>query len=513
MMTTVILYIVVSLAAGVCAGVLLMWLLQRRAERESLRTELDLQAERNRCGELQAELQEQKGVAEGLQAEVRLLAAEKSRLEAEGRSLAERYEEKTGLCRQYAEDMAALRREADAANAGRIRLDADYRALQEKLETQRVEIEKLHEQTLAQFKVMASNIMEEKSKAFKELNGESLKTILDPLNRDIESFRKQVSQCYDTESKERSSLQEQIRQLTMQNEAMRREADKLTSALRGGSKVQGDWGEMILLNILRQSGLREGADFEVQKTVDAQGDNSRPDAVLHFPNQGDMIIDSKVSFTAYDNYMNASTDEQRRRYARQHLESVYGHIAELSRKDYPARNNRSPEFVIMFIPIESMFMLALDEARAQGKNLWHDAYVKRVIIMTPTNLVLAVRMLQDMWRQQRLEANIRAIKERAEKIYTQFINFAVDIDAVRANLDKALASCDSARRRLTSGNNNLIGQFERMRHLGLEPKLPGNTSTQKTWNQLREEALGADALPAAEEDAALEGDSEPIPDL
>ena len=167
----------------------------------------------------------------------------------------------------------------------------------------------------------------------------------------------------------------------------------------------------------------------------------------------------------------------------------------------------------MFIPIESMFMLALDEARAQGKNLWHDAYAKRVIIMTPTNLVLAVRMLQDMWRQQRLEANIRAIKERAEKIYTQFINFAVDIDAVRANLDKAMASCDSARRRLTSGNNNLIGQFERMRHLGLEPKLPGNTSTQKTWNQLREEALGADALPAAEEDTALEGDSEPIPDL
>ena len=256
MMTTVILYIVVSLAAGVCAGVLLMWLLQRRAERESLRTELDLQAERNRCGELQAELQEQKGVAEGLQAEVRLLAAEKSRLEAEGRSLAERYEEKTGLCRQYAEDMAALRREADAANAGRIRLDADYRALQEKLETQRAEIEKLHEQTLAQFKVMASNIMEEKSRAFKELNGESLKTILDPLNRDIESFRKQVSQCYDTESKERSSLQEQIRQLTMQNEG--------NAGINGGPN-----GNLVIIFKVKPHPLfvRQGNDLNMELPI------------------------------------------------------------------------------------------------------------------------------------------------------------------------------------------------------------------------------------------------------
>lgn len=512
MMASVILYIIVSLVAGGAVGALLMRLSQGRVAREKLRAELDLQAERNRSEELIADVQAGKKEIESLQEEVRIFLSEKSRLEAEGRALIEKYNEKNELCKQYAEEIVTLRHDVDEANAHRIRLEADYRALQEKLETQKAEIEKLHEQTLTQFKVMASNIMDEKSKAFKELNGESLKTILDPLNRDIENFKKQVTQCYETETRERTSLQEQIRQLTMQNEAMRREADKLSSALKGGSKVQGDWGEMILLNILQQSGLREGSDFEVQKAVEAQGDNSRPDAVLHFPNHGDMIIDSKVSFTAYDNYMNATTDEERKRYARQHLESVYGHIAELSRKDYPARNNRSPEFVIMFVPIESMFMLALDEARAQGKNLWHDAYMKRVIIMTPTNLVLAVRMLQDMWRQQRLEANIRAIKERAEKIYTQFISFAVDIDAVRANLDKAMTSCDSARRRLTSGNNNLIGQFEKMRHLGLEPKLPTGVSTMKTWTQLRDEAIGPDdiadmegkngedvtALPAAE---------------
>ncbi len=428
------------------------------------------------------------------------LAAVEARLQ----SAEERCEERLAMLRQADERYALLQTEAEMVRRDYVRIEAEFRALQEKLQEQKTEMEKLHQQTLLQFREMASGIMDEKSKAFKEMSGESLKTILDPLNRDIENFKKQVSQCYDTENKERASLQEQIRQLTMQNEAMRREADKLSSALRGGSKVQGDWGEMILLNILQQSGLREGEDFDIQKTVEAQGDNSRPDAVLHFPNHSDMIIDSKVSFTAYDNYMNTDIEEERKRYARQHLDSVYSHIRELADKGYDRRYKQSFEFVIMFIPIESMFLLALDEARAAGKNLWQDAYSRRIIIMTPTNLVFAVRLLQDMWRQQRLEANIRAIKERAEKMYTQFVQFAADIDDVKNNLTRAVASCDSARKRLTYGNDNLVSQFEKMRHLGLEPKLPAKTATQKSWSLLLQETDAADdaapALPTAEEE-------------
>ena len=171
-----------------------------------------------------------------------------------------------------------------------------------------------------------------------------------------------------------------------------------------------------------------------------------------------------------------------------HLDSVYNHVRQLAERDYPSRSKLSYDFVIMFIPIESMFLLALDEARAQGRNLWNEAYERRVIIMTPTNLVLAVRLLQDMWRQQRLEANIRAIKERAEKMYVQFASFATDIEAVRQSLSSALDSCDSARRRLTTGNDNLILQFEKMRRLGLEPKKLGKVSAQKSWQQLQEEA-------------------------
>lgn len=483
---------IICFLVGAFSAVLTMRLLYGRKERERLLSEATAEAERQsvllRTEQLSAEVSKVEDSMQQLQEENRKLSADCARLTAETDAAVRRYEDRDTLLQQSETRNEALQEALRKSEGDYIRLESEYRALQEKLDTRKEEIEKLHQQTLMQFKVMATDIMEEKSNSFKKMSGESLKTILDPLTRDIESFKKQVSQCYETENKERTSLQEQIRQLTMQNEAMRREADKLSSALRGGSKVQGDWGEMILLNILRQSGLREGSDFEIQKAVEIQGDNSRPDAVLHFPNHSDMIIDSKVSFTAYDNYMHAGTDEERKQYARQHLDSVYSHIKELAAKDYSGRNKQSPEFVIMFIPIESMFLLALDEARESGRNLWHDAYSRRIIIMTPTNLVLAVRMLQDMWRQQRLEANIKAIKDRAEKIYTQFIAFSADIDAVRINLDKAVASCESVRKRLTSGNNNLISQFEKMRQLGLEPKMPVQTAVQRSWNLLREEA-------------------------
>lgn len=448
----------------------------------------DLQAARNELQKQQDECNEWHNKANNLETENYNKTNQLVRLEADKKALDDRYDEQSGALGQALERCNDLLLQVTDGKEQFARLKAEYDLLQEKLDNQKNEMTELHKLTLSQFKNMASEIMDEKTRAFKEMSGENLKTILEPLNRDIEGFKKQVAECYQTENRDRTKLQEQIHQLALQNEQMRREADKLSSALRGGTKVQGDWGEMILHNILQQSGLREGEDFEIQKTVDAQGDNKRPDAILHFPNHSDLIIDSKVSFTAYDNYMNATTDDARRVYAKQHLESVYNHMRQLAERDYASRNKQSYDFVIMFIPIESMFLLALDEARTQGRNLWNEAYNRRVIIMTPTNLVLAVRMLQDMWRQQRLEANIRAIKERAEKMYTQFVSFATDIDAVRQNLDAAVASCDSARRRLTSGNDNLILQFAKMRNLGLEPKKVGKSSTQKSWQLMQEEA-------------------------
>ena len=488
----IIIYVLIALVVGVVVTFLAMRLRYDKGVSEQVRTAdrllAELQAAQGELARVKGELAEARASLAQLDAENDTLRNTMARLDAEKRAVEQRNAEQAQLLEQASKRCDELLLDITACKEQKARIDAEYNALQEKLDTQKVEMEKLHKLSLEQFKNMASDIMDEKTRAFKEMSGENLKTILEPLNRDIEGFKKQVTECYETENKERTSLQEQIRQLAQQNEQMRREADKLSSALRGGTKVQGDWGEMILHNILQQSGLREGEDFEVQKSVDAVGDNKRPDAVLHFPNHNDLIIDSKVSFTAYDSYMHADTDEARKQHARQHLDSVYNHVRQLAERDYSSRNKLSYDFVIMFIPIESMFLLALDEARAQGRNLWNEAYERRVIIMTPTNLVLAVRLLQDMWRQQRLEANIRAIKERAEKMYVQFASFATDIDAVRQSLSSALDSCDSARRRLTSGNDNLILQFEKMRRLGLEPKKLGKVAAQKSWQLLQEEA-------------------------
>ena len=486
----VVIYALAALLIGVVVTYLFMRLRQEKHKHELLREHDRITASMNTVNEensrLCEELAQVKDELERVEDSNRVLDNDKARLEAAfeaaQRDINKQASDFVLLQGKYNELQASL----TDATAQYARLQAEYNALQDKLDARKSEMDELQKQMLLQFKTMASDIMDEKTRTFKEMSGENLKTILEPLNRDIEGFKKQVSQCYEVENRERATLQEQIKQLAVQNEMMRREADKLSSALRGGTKVQGDWGEMILLNILQQSGLREGEDFEIQKTVDAVGDNSRPDAILHFPNHSDLIIDSKVSFTAYDSYMNADSDEDRRRYARQHLDSVYNHIRELERRDYSSHTKQSPEFVIMFIPIESMFLLALDEARNQGKNLWNEAYQKRIIIMTPTNLVLAVRMLQDMWRQQRLESNIRAIKERAEKMYAQFASFASDIETVRQHLDAAVRSCDSASVRLKSGNDNLILQFEKMRSLGIEPKIP--QKAQKNWKLLQNEA-------------------------
>lgn len=483
-----IIYTLTALVVGALLTYLIMRLKQEKQSSKLLRSQerltTELQNEQEENSRLTEELLSAKKEMDALEEENMQLSNAKTRIHAILEANQDQSQELKSEIEELQRRYEGLQKSLTEASARYAQLKAEYTALQEKFDERKKESEEMQRIMLSQFRNMASDIMDEKSRAFKEMSCENLKTILEPLNRDIEGFKKQVIQCYDIENKERASLQEQIKQLAIQNEAMQRETIKLSTTLRGSTKIQGDWGEMILLNILRQSGLREGEDFEIQKTVDTQGDNRRPDAILHFPNHSDLIIDSKVSFKAYDNYMNAESDVARQHFARQHLESISNHIDALAHRDYSSHNIQSLEFVIMFIPIESMFLLALDEARSQGKNLWNDAYDKRIIIMTPTNLVMTVRMLQDMWRQQRLETNIRAIKERAEKIYIKFASFVSDIDEVQQHLNQAVASCQKASNRLTTGKDNLFLQFEKMRNLGLEPNL--SKRNMRTIKRLRQ---------------------------
>lgn len=498
-----VLFVIIGLVVGVVVAYLYLRLRSERERGEQLRASeratAELQQAIQELERVNGELVQSRQAVERLEGE---LAAERGmnvKLATEKENLTER----VGEASQQLTDLAArskeLSEELTRTTMQFTRLQAEYKALQGQLDNYEQEQGKRDEMMLSQFKNLASEIMDEKSKTFKEMSGESLKSILDPLNRDIDGFRKQVAQCYDEDNKGRAALQSMLTALKEQNEKVQREADKLSSALRGGTKVQGDWGEMILLNILQQSGLQQGRDFEIQKAVDDPNENKRPDAVLHFPNHNDLIIDSKVSFTAYDAYMNATDENDRATYARQHLRSVTTHIEQLAARDYASFNKKSHNFVIMFIPIESMFMLALDEARVQGRNLWNEAYDKRIIIMTPTNLVLAVRMLQDMWRQESLRNNIEKIKERAEKMYAQFASLASDMESVRLHIKNALSSCDSAVGRLTTGNDNLMSQFEKMQKLGLQPKVA--KGAQKNFKALRARAGVEDDATVVEDDA------------
>lgn len=486
-----IVYVLIALFAGVVATYLVMRMLYDKrlndGVRELERAKIEGEMLRNDVQRVSDELVQTRNHVGRLEMEKNSLDIMVTRLETEKSAVTERCQQLADAVARSSEQYNETIQQLTDEKTRYATLQVEYQTLQEKLVSHKSEMEKLNDVMLLKFRDIASSIMDEKTRTFKDMSRENLKTILEPLNRDIEGFKKQVERCYETESRERTSLQEQIKQLAQQNETMRREADKLSSALRGGTKVQGNWGEMILQNILQQSGLREGIDFDIQKTVDAVGDNKRPDVILHFPNHNDLIIDSKVSFTAYDKYMNAENDDERRIYAAEHLASVVNHIDGLAKRDYSSSSSKAYDFVIMFMPIESMFMLAIDQARNQGKNLWNDAYAQRIIIMTPTNLLLTVRMLQDMWRQHDLETNIRAIKTRAEKMYNQFVLFASDIEAVRTSLDSAVGACDNARKRLTWGNDNLILQFEKMRALGLDPKTPSKQA-RNSWKKLQEDA-------------------------
>ena len=497
-----IIYVLLALIVGIAITYLYMRMRNEKMMsdflRENDRLKVELDDARNdacdakkACDEAQVAVKQTEGRNHELTHTIVRLESDIKMMEQRCAELQQRLEHAHATNETLANEGIKLREEY-------IALQSRCDATQEKLDEQKKEMEELHNHMLLQFKTMANEIMDEKSVSFRKMSGESLQVILDPFKQRIEEFKKQVSECYDNENRDRTTLQEQIRNLMAQNERMRSEADRLSSALRGSTKVQGNWGEMILQNILQQSGLREGEDYELQRSVDGDGDNKRPDAILHFPNHSDLIIDSKVSFTAYDNYMNATNDEERKIFAKEHLESIEKHINQLGSRRYQARHSQSAEFVIMFIPIESMFMLALDEARARQKNLWNDAYEQHVIIMTPTNLVVAVRLLQDMWQQNRLEANIRAIKSRAESLYNKFVSFAADIESMKRHFTQAIDSCDSAYKRLVGGRDNLVLQIEKMRSLGIEPSLPASNKIKKTWKLLLNEAGAVDNMTETE---------------
>lgn len=354
------------------------------------------------------------------------------------------------------------------------RSQAERAELAARLEAERLAShEKLHlllqaKETLAdQFKSLASDILEEKSKRFAEQNQHSLAQLLEPLKSRLTAFQGKVEEVYVQEGKDRSALSQQVRQLVELNQALSLDAKNLTEALKGSAKTQGNWGELILERVLEASGLRKGEEYHVQHShLREDGSRAQPDVVIHLPEERRLVVDAKVSLVAYERSITAHTDEDRALGVRQHLESVRAHIKGLSDKKYEALYGlKSLDFVLMFVPIEPAFMQAL----AHDEELFMDAWHRNVLMVSPSTLLFVVRTVAHLWRQEAQTRNAQEIARRGADLYDKLCGFVDDLQGVGMRLTQAQASFEAAQRKLSSGRGNLIRQADLLRDLGVKP--------------------------------------------
>lgn len=356
-----------------------------------------------------------------------------------------------------------LRQALSESEQKRAELKARLEMLEQMLTSLREEKANLSMELQDRFKVLASEILQERSLSLEERNQE----LLSPLREDLQRFASKVETTYGQEARERFSLQEQIKELIERSLQLGKEADQLSRALRGEAKVQGNWGEMILEKILEGSGLVAGQEYEIQESHTDE-DNNRfiPDVVIKYPDGGRIIIDSKVSLSAYTHYVNAESEEERTHYATLHLQSIQNHINELSNKDYRSIVKDSAGFVMMFIPNEPAYSLALQ----MRPTLWDEAYKKHIILMNGTNLIAALRMALDIWQRSRQISNVEGILGEVSKLYDKFRIFSEKFLEAEEKLKRAHDTLLSAQTTLHSGRGNIVSSLEKIRRMGIKVK-------------------------------------------
>ena len=479
----------VASAASLLAGVI--WLLWRRrqdrATESALREELDARDRQLRDSEqvralheqevehLQTALEEQKARSGQLEQSIEHWRQQSAALENRLAALASELTAKQDRVAQLASESGQYQKRAETLSEElgqlkvelreqQVTLDKERRSASEKLEL----LEKNRDALKQEFENLANRIFEQKSERFSQQSKTSLDSLLNPFRDQLQDFRKRVEDVYTTETRDRQALRSEIKSLQELNRQITEEAANLTRALKGDKKIQGNWGELILERVLERSGLRKGVEYETQGSYrDEDNQLLRPDVIVHLPDQRNLVIDSKVSLVAYQQWVTADQEEERAAALKQHVEAVRNHIRALSEKDYSQLNGlHSPDFVLLFMPIEPAFVAAFQ----QDENLFAEAFERKIIVVTPTTLLATLRTIENIWRYERQSQNARRIADRAGAVYDKLRVFVEAMEKLGSQLHTAQGTYDNAMNTLTRGRGNLISQANRFVELGVRVK-------------------------------------------
>ena len=403
------------------------------------------------------------------------LKNEFSKISAENTFLQTQFDEQKLLNQKQNTQIELILNEKQHLYAKNSELTAQNEGLQKSLETQKEEIKKIQEEGKLQFENLANKILEEKTEKFTTVNQNNLKNILEPFQEKINDLKNKVNEAYEKENKERFSLAEKVKELALLNQQISEDAKKLTKALKGESKTQGNWGEMILESILEKSGLVKGREYFLEHELrdednkalfsEFSGKKMRPDAVVKYPDERNVIIDSKVSLTAFTELVDETDADIYQIKVNQHLSSMKTHISQLSQKAYDDYG-KSLDFVMMFIPSEPAYIAAMQA----DQNLWNFAYEKRILLLNPSNLITSLKLIADLWKREYQNRNSMEIAERGAKLYDKFAGFVENLEKVGKNLDLAKNVYNDAYKQLYTGNDNLIVQTQKLKSLGIKNK-------------------------------------------
>ena len=347
-------------------------------------------------------------------------------------------------------------------------LSAQNENLQKLLDSQKEEITKMQEVAKTEFQNLANKILEEKTLKFTEQNQQNLKNILNPLQEKITDFEKKVENTHKESIDYHAALRQQIIGLKDLNVQMSKETVNLTKALKGDSKIQGNWGELVLERVLEKSGLEKGREYEIQKSfVTEEGNRVQPDVVINLPDGKKMIVDSKVSLTAYEKYINEDEEEQKSAFLKEHVNSLKRHVEQLGNKNYQhLYEMESPDFVLLFIPIEPAFAIALNE----DTQLYNKAFEKNIVIVTPSTLLATLRTIDSMWTNQKQQDNAIEIARQAGALYDKFEGFVTDLVKIGKKMDEAKSEYEGAMNKLVDGKGNLIISVQKLKIMGAKAK-------------------------------------------